>query len=65
MAHVSATDEWNPRTKAFVPLRQWLDHTQDVEQKARLDTMGNIVVPAQCRKALSILSQMMHAEQQS
>lgn len=63
MMHVDANAEWNPRSK--VPLSQWLDHSQNVEEKARLDTMGNIVVPIQATKALSILAHMMRAEQQS
>ena len=63
MMHVPANAEWNPRSK--VPLSQWLAHSQNVEDKARLDSMGNIVVPIQATKALSVLAQMMHAEQQS
>jgi hypothetical protein len=44
---------WNPHSE--VPLHKWLSDSQTAEDKDRLVTMGNIVVPLQAKKAFSTI----------
>ena len=45
---------WNDGSR--VPLEDWLAPTQSPEDNERLKCMGNIVVPVQAKKAMSIIS---------
>lgn len=56
MEEIDLTAAWNKDGE--VPLCNWLQDTETVEDASRLRTMGNIVVPLQAKKALSSLSEM-------
>ena len=47
---------WN--IKSEVPLQRWLLESQSEEDRQRLRTMGNVVVPLQATRAFNLLSQM-------
>ncbi len=53
---IDVTLPWNP--EGLVPLHKWLSLTQSPEDKCRLETLGNVVVPLQATKAMSIITQM-------
>lgn len=48
---------WNKHSQ--VPLHQWLQCQESEEDAQRVQAMGNIVVPLQAKKAISVLSEML------
>lgn len=42
-----------------VPKEQWLVHAVDQQDRQRLKTLGNIVIPAQASLAASILARLL------
>lgn len=45
---------WN--ADSSLPVEEWLTEFQSEQDRQRLKTMGNLVVPLQAAKALSVLS---------
>lgn len=52
--HINFDAPWNASNK--LPVYRWLNASQSAEDRKRLETMGNLVVPLQASKAISILS---------
>ena len=50
------SEPWN--SENFVPKQLFLQHEQTVEDRERLHTMGNIVIPQQAYAAVACLSVM-------
>lgn len=57
MADWDLDGPWNPRGQ--VPVHEWLQHQESEEDAERVKAMGNIVVPAQAKKATTNLSAML------
>lgn len=55
-ADIDLSKPWNPGNA--VPVEDWLTDCFTPEDADRLKCMGNIVVPVQARKALSVLTKI-------
>ena len=55
-AGVDLDAPWNQHSQ--VAIHEWLQHQESKEDTQRLKTMGNIVIPLQAKKAISVLSKM-------
>ena len=53
---IDVTAPWNEGAKP--PLQDWLARSQSEQDRNRLSCLGNIVVPLQARRAVSIISQI-------
>lgn len=52
-----AKQSWNP--EAQIPLFKWLVHARSEEEKNRIHTLGNLVVPRQAALSAFVLGKML------
>ena len=52
--HKQVSRTWNPGSE--IPLRNWMNDTQNAEDRARLKCVGNIVFPKAAQMALHIIA---------